>query len=57
MENKNIKIRGYVMFWVGFVMILVSAVGYIFNVGIKSPAISVLGIVFIAVGMATIRKK
>jgi hypothetical protein len=53
--NKQ-KILGYLMAIVGFIMILINAIGYIFNINITSPVISTLGIIFVAIGMMNVRK-
>ena len=41
---------------IGFALLLINAVGYIFNLDIKNPALVVLGIVFVVIGMNKIRK-
>jgi hypothetical protein len=53
--NEN-KISGYVMAAVGSAMILANAIGYIFNLDITSSAFSILGIVFLVMGMKLVRK-
>jgi len=50
--NKN---PGLVMAIVGVVLILINAIGYIFNLNIKSPTLVILGLVFLAVGMKILR--
>jgi urea transporter len=46
----------YVMAGVGFVMLAVNAVGYVFDTGVKSPALTVLGLVFVVIGLQIARK-
>lgn len=50
------KISGYIMATIGLVMILVNAVGYVFHIFNPPSAISVLGIVFVAIGAKKIHK-
>jgi hypothetical protein len=49
MENQ--KVSGYIMAGIGFVMLLVNASGYLFHLDVKSPALTVMGLVFVVVGM------
>jgi hypothetical protein len=44
------------MVGVGFAMLLVNAFSYIFDWGIKSSAFTVLGLVFVSIGLKTARK-
>lgn len=53
---KNKKISGYIMAIIGFIMLLINAIGYIFNLDIKHPALTVMGIVFVIVGMGIVKK-
>jgi hypothetical protein len=55
MNNK--KISGYVMFGVGGVILLINAISYIFGLDFKHPALTVMGLVFVVVGMKIVRKK
>ena len=55
-EDKQQKISGYFMAIVGFIMLLINAIGYIFNLDIKHPALTVMGIVFVVIGMGRVRK-
>jgi len=55
MNNK--KINGYVMFGVGGVILLINAISYIFGLDFKHPALTVMGLVFVVVGMKIARKK
>ena len=45
------------MLLIGFVILLVNAIGYIFGSDIKHPALTVMGLVFVTIGMKTARKK
>jgi len=49
------KISGYIMASIGFIFILLSALNYIFGWKLGTPS-GAMGIIFIAVGMATVRK-
>ncbi|MFH1248991.1 MAG: hypothetical protein V1660_02475 [archaeon] len=53
--NKQ-KISGYVMALVGFALILMNAISYVFDLDMKSSALSIIGIVFVAIGMRIIKK-
>lgn len=46
--NKQ-KNSGYIMADVGFVMLLANAFSYIFDWNIKSPAFTVLGLIFVLI--------
>lgn len=52
--NKK-QIQGYIMAGVGFVMILINALSYIFNLGMKSSPLLIMSLVFVAIGAKTIR--
>ena len=54
MNNNNLKY--YIMPVIGFIMLIINAVGYIFDLEIKNPAFTVLGLVFVIIGMQIIRK-
>lgn len=41
---------------VGFVMLLINAVSYIFGLDFRHPALTVMGLVFVTVGGNMIRK-
>ena len=47
------KMSGYIMAGIGFAMLLVN---YIFHLDIKSPAFTILGLVFVVIGMKMTRK-
>lgn len=47
---------GYSLAVVGFILILINAVGYIFNLEFKSSVLVILGIVFLALGTNIIKK-
>lgn len=50
------KIHGYIMAIVGFIMLLINAIGYIFHFDFKAPVITILGLIFVVVGMTITRK-
>jgi membrane protein implicated in regulation of membrane protease activity len=50
------EISGYIMAVVGFVMILINALSYLFGWTWKSPAFTILGLVLIVIGAKTARK-
>jgi membrane protein implicated in regulation of membrane protease activity len=50
------QISGYIMATVGFVMILMNALSYLFGWDLKSPAFTILGLVLIVIGTKTARK-
>lgn len=52
----NVSKRGLIMAVIGFLMLVFNAINYIFDFGYKNPAFTVLGIVFVVVGMK-MRKK
>lgn len=45
------------MFIIGFVLLIINAVGYVFDLGFKHPAFTVLGIVFVVIGMKKTKNK
>ena len=47
----------YIMLVIGFVILLFNAIGYIFDFYIKNPALTVMGLVFVTIGMKIARKK
>ena len=47
---------GLIMAIVGFIMILINAIGYLFDFDITSPAMGIMGLVFVAVGMGMVRR-
>jgi hypothetical protein len=51
------KFRGYAMAGVGFLMLLANAFGYIFSLDIKNPAFTILGLVFVVIGLKMARKR
>lgn len=53
MTNNN-KTRGYVMFGAGFFLILMNAISYATHDS-TSPAMGIIGLVFVAVGMRMVR--
>ena len=52
--NKQ-RIMGYISVVVGFAMIISNAIGYIFDYEIKSPVFTVLGSVFVLIGMKRVK--
>jgi hypothetical protein len=50
------QVSGYIMAAVGFVMILINALSYFLGWNMKSPAFTLLGLVFIVIGTKTARK-
>jgi hypothetical protein len=53
--NKR-QILGYVMVIAGFLVLLVNALAYIFNWELKHPALTVFGLISVAVGTQTARR-
>lgn len=53
----NQKNSGYVMAGIGFVMLLVNVYGYLSGDGINNPVFTVLGLIFVVIGMKMMRKK
>jgi len=52
----NKKVSGRIMVVVGFIMILINAIGYIFHLDITSAPLTIMGLVFVAIGMKIARK-
>lgn len=52
----NKEISGRIMAAIGFLMLLANAYGYLFDKGIKAPALVVLGLVFVVIGGKLIRQ-
>ena len=50
------QVSGYIMAAIGFVMILMNALSYLFGRDLKSPAFTILGLVLIVIGAKTARK-
>jgi hypothetical protein len=50
------RLSGYIMAITGFIMILINALSYLFHGDFRSPAFTVLGLVLIVIGTATIKK-
>jgi len=53
-DNKNIS--GYIMAIVGFVMLVITAIAYLFHLDFKAPVLSIMGIVFVVIGTGIVRK-
>jgi len=52
MNKQNIP--QYIMAVIGFALILINAIGYLFDLGIKNPALVVMGLVFVIIGMGRV---
>lgn len=52
--NKE-SLRGYIVFGWGFFLILINGLGYILRFGLNSPALSIMGLIFVILGL-TLRK-
>lgn len=44
------------MFGIGFVMLIVNVLAYIFQWDFKAPAFTILGLVFVVIGMKIVHK-
>ncbi|HII94758.1 MAG TPA: hypothetical protein HA367_03345 [Candidatus Methanofastidiosum sp.] len=55
-KNNPKKVSGYIMAIIGFVLILVNAIGYILKTNSTPSVIFILGIIFLVIGMMSIRK-
>lgn len=55
-KNKKGIIPGYIMAIIGFLLILYNALNYIFGWNAGSTPLSVIGIVFVVVGMGIVKK-
>jgi hypothetical protein len=53
---KKNKLFGYIMAGVGFALIVLNALSYILYWSTKSSVLSILGIVFLVIGLKTARK-
>lgn len=51
------QVSGYVMASLGFLLIFVNALSYLFGLDAGSPAMVVIGIVFLVLGMDLAKKK
>jgi uncharacterized membrane protein len=49
-------LRGYLMAIIGFIMLLINAVGYIFGFDFKSGAFTIIGLVFVTIGLKLARE-
>jgi len=47
---------GYIMAGVGFVMILINAMSYLLSWDLKSPVITIMGLVLVVIGARIARK-
>lgn len=50
------QISGYIMAIVGFVLILINALGYILGWELKSPALTIVGLVLVVIGAGTAKR-
>lgn len=50
------KVLGYLIAIIGFILILISAINYIFSLNFQTTALFVIGIVFIIFGMGIVKK-
>ncbi|MEQ8156061.1 MAG: hypothetical protein ABRQ25_14420 [Clostridiaceae bacterium] len=53
MNNK--KIQGYIMVGIGFTVLIINALSYLFNWDIGEPAFTVLGLISVVVGVKLVR--
>ncbi len=42
---------GRIMVILGFFLILINAIDYVFGIGINSPILLILGLIFVSIGM------
>jgi hypothetical protein len=50
------QISGYIMAGVGFLLILINGLSYLLDWDLKSPAFTILGMVFVVIGAKTAGK-
>jgi len=53
--NKK-KTPSYIMVGIGFLMLLINALSYIFGLSLKTPIFTILGLVFVLIGLRNVRK-
>lgn len=53
--NTQRKISGYIMASVGLAILVASALGYILNWNFKHPSLTLLGLIFVTIGLKNIR--
>jgi len=53
---KKEKIRGMTMATIGFLMLLLNALAYIFGWELKSSALTIMGLVFVVIGLGIARR-
>jgi hypothetical protein len=51
------KTSGLIMAIIGLIMLVANAIGYIFDVGVKNPALTVMGLVFVTIGSGLAKGK
>lgn len=49
------KIKGYIMAIIGFILLLYNALSYLLGWESRNPAFTVLGLIFVVVGLKRIR--
>jgi hypothetical protein len=50
-QAKNKRFSGYFMTIIGFILILINAVNYIFGWEFKSTPLVILGLIFVVIGL------
>jgi hypothetical protein len=53
--NGNRQLSGYPVAAAGLTLLLINALGYIFDWEIKSPALTVIGLIFVILGLRLAR--
>jgi hypothetical protein len=53
--NGNRQLSGYPVAAAGFTLLIINALGYIFDWEIKSPALTVIGLIFVILGLRLAR--
>ncbi|MDD1707440.1 MAG: hypothetical protein LUO81_04500 [Methanoregulaceae archaeon] len=53
--NEKRQLSGYPVVAAGFTLLLINALSYIFNWEIKSPALTVTGLIFLIIGLRIAR--
>ncbi len=55
-KTKKLKVLGFLAVVIGFSMLLLNAISYIFNWEIKHPAFTIIGLVYVFIGLRTVRR-
>jgi hypothetical protein len=50
------RFSGHIMAGIGFLMLLANAFAYLFGWDMRHPAFTVLGLVFVVIGMGMVKK-